>query len=222
MRKGKVQGSGAAASRIPRGTKGQLLARLRGPGRTVAELASGLGLTGNAIRGHLAALERDGLVEPRELRRGTNKPSLTYGLTAAGEAAFPKAHGLVMGAILDELRARQSPADVDGFLRAVGDRLLGAQAAGGEDLAARLDAAVAAFELLGGAAQIEEAEGGLALHCHDCPLADVSREHAEPCAIVNAILARVLGVDVRTRCKRDGRPACRFEFEPGDAPNRPL
>jgi predicted ArsR family transcriptional regulator len=175
----------------------------------VAELASELGLTGNAIRGHLAALERDGLVEPRELRRGANKPSLTYGLTAAGEAAFPKAHGLVMGAILDELRARQSPADVDAFLHAVGDRLLNADTKG-----AGLEAAIEAFGRLGGAAQIEPTGTGLALHCHDCPLADVSREHAEPCAIVNAILERVLGVEVRTRCTRDDRPACRFEFVP--------
>ena len=47
-------------------TRGQVLALLRRGPRTIDEMAAALGLTDNAIRAHVAALERDALV----LRRG--------------------------------------------------------------------------------------------------------------------------------------------------------
>jgi predicted ArsR family transcriptional regulator len=217
MRKDKLPPAKAQRDRLQRGTRGRILTLLRGPGRTVAELADALGLTGNAVRGHLVALERDGLVENREVRRGANKPSLTYGLTPAGESTFPKAHGVVMGAMLDELRARHSPENVAAFLRAVGQRLSGPRDAAGASIESRVEAAIEAFGNLGGAAQVEVMESGLALHCHDCPLADVSLAHAEPCTVVNAILGEILQVEVKTRCAREGRPSCRFEFDPDSA-----
>ena len=47
-------------------TRGQIVTLLRRALRTVDELAGELGLTDNAIRAHLAALERDGLVTQGE------------------------------------------------------------------------------------------------------------------------------------------------------------
>lgn len=43
-------------------TRGQVVTLLRRGSRTVDELAGTLGLTDNAVRAHLAGLERDGLV----------------------------------------------------------------------------------------------------------------------------------------------------------------
>src|SRR5918911_2480444 len=51
-------------------TRGQIVALLRRGTRTVEELAQALGLTDNAVRGHLATLERDGLARPAGVRRG--------------------------------------------------------------------------------------------------------------------------------------------------------
>jgi predicted ArsR family transcriptional regulator len=51
---------------------------LLGRGRhTVGELAGAVGLTGDAVRSHLAGLERDGRVKHGELRRGGGTPSVT-------------------------------------------------------------------------------------------------------------------------------------------------
>ena len=63
-------------------TRGQIVALLRRGARTVEDLAKALGLTDNAIRAHLAALERDGLVRPDGSRRGigAGKPALVYGV----------------------------------------------------------------------------------------------------------------------------------------------
>ena len=55
-------------------TKGQVAALLSRGVATVEELARELGLTDNAVRSHLAALERDGLVAQTGVRRGTGNP----------------------------------------------------------------------------------------------------------------------------------------------------
>jgi predicted ArsR family transcriptional regulator len=168
-------------------------------------------MTGNAIRAHLAALERDGLVETREVRRGPGKPSRIYALTPSGEGVFPKAHGLVMGAMIEELRARLGPAEMARFLRDVALRLPAASAPPGSPLAARLEAAAAAFGGLGGVAQVEETATGYAIFCRDCPLGDVATGHDEACGIAQAVLSEVAKERLENRCARGSRPSCRFE-----------
>ena len=54
----------------------------RGVG-TVAELAVHLHLTDNAVRSHLAALEREGLVSRRGSQPGTRRPHELFQLTGA-------------------------------------------------------------------------------------------------------------------------------------------
>lgn len=195
-----------------RGTKGRILPLLRGPGKTVGELADTLGLTGNAVRAHLAALERDGLLETREVRRGPAKPSLLYSLTPAGESLFPKAHGLLLGAMLETLRSRLDPAERERFLDEVARRLPAEGAPPGSPLPVRLAAAAAAFRGLGGVPEIEKTSTGYALFCRDCPLGDVSSHHDEPCGIAGAVLGGVLGEPLETRCQRGTRSRCRFEL----------
>src|SRR5690242_18826132 len=65
--------------------RGRIVARLRGGDATVEELAAHLGVTDNAVRAQLAALERDGIVRHEGLRRGTRKPSHLYRLAASVE-----------------------------------------------------------------------------------------------------------------------------------------
>ena len=56
--------------RFAASTRGQLLALLRRANRTVEELADTLNVSENAVRVHLTALERDGLVRQRGAARG--------------------------------------------------------------------------------------------------------------------------------------------------------
>ena len=76
--------------------RGQIITLLRRSSRTVDELAQVLGLTHTAVRAHLAALERDGLVQQRSERRGGGKPSLVYDLTPAAEYLFPKSYAQLL------------------------------------------------------------------------------------------------------------------------------
>ncbi len=62
-------------------TRGRIVGLLRRGVETVEELAQKLEVTDNAVRAHLATLERDGLVERRGERRGFRKPHFAYVLT---------------------------------------------------------------------------------------------------------------------------------------------
>ncbi|HZA91639.1 MAG TPA: winged helix-turn-helix domain-containing protein, partial [Gemmatimonadales bacterium] len=66
-------------------TRGRVVTLLRDGHTTVEDLARALNLTDNAVRTHLSALERDGLVVQSGLRRGVGKPAYTYVLTPDAE-----------------------------------------------------------------------------------------------------------------------------------------
>jgi predicted ArsR family transcriptional regulator len=90
-----------------RGTKGRIVKLLRRGEQTVDDLATPLELTPNAVRAHLAELERDGLVQQRSVRRGPRKPSYGFSLTEGGEALFPRRYDQVLNAVLADLRGRR-------------------------------------------------------------------------------------------------------------------
>ena len=58
------------ASSAVKGTRGRIVDLIRRSPCTATEIARELGLTYNAVRGHLTTLERDGLVRSRGARQG--------------------------------------------------------------------------------------------------------------------------------------------------------
>jgi len=192
-------------------TRGQIVALLRGTARTVNELAAALDLTDNAVRAHLATLERDGLIEARGTRRGVSKPSIAYDLTAEGERIFARAHEPVLGELLAVLAATVPPAQLESILRETGRRLAGGPSDGADPRTRAADAA-AALEPLGGALEVEERPDGLRLRSRSCPLGTVVAEHAELCQVVAALIGEVVGAPARSCCEVGDRPRCCFEL----------
>ena len=192
-------------------TRGQVAALLRRSDRTVDELAQALGLTDNAVRAHLAALERDGLVRQAGLRRGVSKPAYAYALTPAAERLFPKAYGTLLRLLLDVLAERLPPAALDEALRDVGRRAAAGNAAPPGNLRDRVGHALAVLGDLGGAADYEEREDGFVIRGVSCPLATALPGHPEVCRLAEALLTDVVGVPVAERCDRGDPPRCRFE-----------
>jgi predicted ArsR family transcriptional regulator len=68
-------------------TRGQIVGLLRRGRRTVEELARALGLTDNAVRNHLATLERDGLVRQDGVRRGPGAYAREKSGSASGRSS---------------------------------------------------------------------------------------------------------------------------------------
>ena len=193
-------------------TRGRIVALLRTAARTVDELAAALGVTGNAVRAHLATLERDGLVEPRGVRRGVSKPAIAYGLTAEAEQLFPRAYEPVLRELVAVLGAELGEEATTSLLRETGRRLAAGRVAGGE-LRARLEAAAAVLGDLGGAAAVEERDGHAFIRGRSCPLAGAVAGHHYPslCVLAEALVAELVGRPVRACCELGERPRCCFE-----------
>src|SRR5688572_18990003 len=109
-------------------TRGQILVLLRRSAATVEDLARSLGLTDNAIRSHLATLERDGLVRQAGVRRtpGAGKPATVYVIHPDAEPLFSRAYAPVLSALLDELADQLPVASSEALMRSVGRRLANA------------------------------------------------------------------------------------------------
>jgi predicted ArsR family transcriptional regulator len=203
------------------GTRGRVLALLRRARLTVDELAERLGLTDNAVRAHLAALERDGLVRQGEVRRGgVGKPAHTYEIAPAAETLFSRAYIPFVRTLLAELATRAEAGELEDVMRAVGRRLAVAAprtrngGKGGSSKGVRERAAVAAalLEELGGAVAIGEEAGRVVIRGAGCPLGEVTRERAEVCAAVQSMIEEIVGEPVAECCTRGERPRCHFQI----------
>lgn len=192
-------------------TRTRLLRLVRDEARSVAELAAQLDISGNAVRTHVAALERDGLVRPAGKQRSTGgKPARLYELTPEAEELFPKAYAQVLGELVEALREEYGEESAVARLREVGRRLgMRAGAEGGES--ARVEVAAALLEAIGGSVEVlRPASGVWELRAAGCPLSAVVARDPEVCALAEALVAEVTGLPVEERCDRKGRPRCAF------------
>ena len=199
-------------------TRGRIVLLLLQPGsRTVNELAEAVELTDNAVRAHLTALERDGLVRQNGTRPGRRKPNVTYVLTPKAEQLFTKVYGLVLRHLLDVLKESISPKKVDEIVRTVGHRLAPSYrpAVPAEQPQKRVEQAISVLRELGGFCKSEERDGKITLRCFECPLGLVAMGHPEACRLVESLLADVLGLPVLERCQTEPTPQCYFEIETG-------
>jgi predicted ArsR family transcriptional regulator len=194
------------------GTRRRLLELLRRKRRTIAELAEQVGLSGNAVRMHLSALQRDGLVDPAGVHRDTGgKPAQVYDITRETEELFPKAYAAVLTGLLEELESREGPEAVGSLLRGVGARVAaGVPAEGG--IEARVQRAAAVLRSLGADLEVERVEGGWLLQGYGCPLSAVVEERHEVCHLVEELVADVVDAPVRECCDRGERPRCGFRI----------
>lgn len=197
--------------RILESTRGRVVALLRRSERTVAELAAELGLTDNAVRLHLSALERDGLVEASGTRREwTGKPAVLYRATTDAEGLFPKPHAAVLRALLTELERAEDPGTVERLLRRAGASLGAGGAPATPDLRTRVQHAAGVLTALGGLAEVEEERGGFRIQGYSCPLADLVAAHPATCALAESLLTVLIGRPVEECCERGERPRCAF------------
>ena len=190
-------------------TRARLLHLLRRSRHTITTLAASMRLTDNAVRTHIAVLERDGLVEHVGTERDTGgKPARLYALTREGEELFPKAYALVLGGLVEEIAGADGRARAVELLRAVGRRV--ASEVASPEPEARVAAAAAALAGLGGDVEVERTAEGWHLRGYGCPLSAVTAGHPEVCALAQALVEEINGRPVTECCDRSDRPRCGF------------
>ena len=194
-------------------TRGQIVTILRGSPCTVEELAGRLNLTDNAVRAHLATLERDGLVRQSGVRRGARKPHFTYALSPEADRLFPKAYDALLNQLISVLKNRLNPREIEEILREVGHAVAAKASAGrSNDFESRVQNALRTLEAIGGAAEVERHEDKIVIRSSSCPLAAAVTVHPEVCRLAETLLAEILKTPVEEHCNREPRPQCRFEI----------
>jgi predicted ArsR family transcriptional regulator len=183
--------------RLFKTTRGKILELLWTQERTVNDLADALRLTDNAVRAHLASLERDRLVERSGMKPGVRKPHTTYVLGPEAEHVFPKPRNLRAG------------------MRAAGrtvahEHLRELQ---GKTRDQRIDAALGILKELGGAASFREEDGKHFIYGNGCPIAAATANHPEACLLAESLLTEIIGSPVKEHCIRGQTPSCRFEVK---------
>ena len=207
--------------RFFRWTRGQILQLLRKRRLcTIDDLSESLGLSPNAIRQHVAVLERDGLIGQEALRRGRYKPCFAYSLTRAGDDVFPKRYDLLLRGLLREM------ADEDGhekiarlFDRAV-MRMVErqGQAFEGKPLEQRVALLASLLNAQGALLEHEEKDGTFVLKEYNCPYGGIPRKYPQICSSGVQLMERLLAARVeKVNCLQQGEGHCSFVVVPTDA-----
>ena len=200
-------------SRLLAGTRGRILAELRHRPATINVLTEHLGISANAVRSHLVALERDGFVvlEPLQ-KQGVGKPAYQYRLTGEAQSLTPKAYDTMLGVVLAAAREKAGADVYTAILGSAADRLAGPAPRPGASLDARLADTRKLLASIGADVDVERKGNKLRMRGLDCPLASMVATHPELCGVLAEVIARRLGVAVNDCCDRSQTlPRCCFE-----------
>jgi predicted ArsR family transcriptional regulator len=201
--------------RLFKSTRGKILDLLRTRERTVNELAAELRLTDNAVRAHLASLERDRLVSQSGVKPGIRKPHTTYTLGPDAEQLFPKAYGELVSLLMSIFSREIKPRNLRAGMRAAGQALAREhlRELKGKTRQQRIDAALHILKELGGAATFREEAGKHFIYGNGCPIAAATANHPEACLLAESLLTNIIGSPVKECCIRGPAPSCRFQVK---------
>lgn len=194
-------------------TRARLLGLLRKDARSISELAAALAITDNAVRTHVAALERDGLVQPAGTQRATGgKPARLYELTPEAEELFPKAYAPVFNELIQALVEEEGAAAAVDHLRRVGRRLGRRAPHSHGDPSARVEDAAEFLESLGASVEVAERPDGWTIRASGCLLSAVVAVEPSVCALAESLIQEVTGLPTVECCERSARPRCAFRI----------
>jgi predicted ArsR family transcriptional regulator len=201
--------------RLFKSTRGKILELLRTRECTVNDLAEALRLTDNAVRAHLASLERDRLVTQAGMRPGIRKPHATYALGPEAEHLFPKAYGRLVSLLMSIFSRQVKPRNLRAGMRAAGRSVAHEhlRALHGKTREQRIDAALGILKELGGAASFCEEDGKHFIYGNGCPIAAATANHPEACLLAESLLTEIIGSPVKEHCIRGPAPSCRFQVK---------
>jgi len=203
-----------AVQQPPPSTREALLQQLlhtKPEGLTLDELAAHLGVTRNAVRQQVTALERDGLVAPIGLRPSGRRPSRTYGMTDLGRETFPRRYDMLSLSMLRALRDRLGDEAAESVLAAMADDLAAGLLPTLEklDAPARPAAVIEKMNELGYHARV--AADGESIEAINCIYHRVAQETRAVCRFDERLISLLLGTEVRlTSCMADGEGSCAF------------
>lgn len=196
-------------------SRGRIVTLLRGGGFTAEDLASRLGVSRSAVRAQITGMERDGVVRRAGRRPGATRPSHVFALTPEVEQVLSSAYIPLLTQLVDVFTDRLPPRQLEALLRQAGRRLADELSRGRRPAGSLGSRVAAASDLLNeqlGALTHVEVDGGYVIRGVGCPLAALTGKHPGVCRAMESLVAEVIGLPVRERCDRSGRPQCCFHI----------
>lgn len=194
-------------------TRRSILEYLKQRGRaTLDELAQESGLAPMTVRGHLAILERDGLIGSDEERGRVGRPRFVYTLTEQGHDLFPKSYHVLCNRILDALCTN---ADIAAALATqIAEHWAGEYSARfeGKSLEEKVQTLAEIRTAEGAMAEVEKTPDGYLIHQRHCPASCVAARHPDViCAAEIGYIRRALNASVeRVSWIQNGDATCTY------------
>lgn len=191
----------------------------RKSGMTVDELSRALLITRNAVRQHLAVLERDGLVAQSVTRPTGGRPEQIYVLSDRGRELFPRHYAWFAQMLIESLIEGSGREALGERLTDLGKRVatqLKSQSPQGATPPQRIAALTERMTELGYLAHtLPAAEGLPAIEADNCVFHHLAAQHPEVCRFDLALLEGYVGAQVEQKeCMVRGGQHCRFAFKP--------
>ncbi|MCK8686355.1 helix-turn-helix transcriptional regulator [Pseudomonas umsongensis] len=183
-------------------------------GMSIDELAEHLAVTRTAIRQHLAALERDGLVARGETRPTGRRPEQLYQLTDHAREQFPRQYQLLASALIDEVADIIGPEALATLMRNLGRKL----ALDREQQVVDETKIVQHMNQAGYEAEVFfRSSGDQEIVAHNCVFHRLAAAHPVVCELDLALIGALGDAEVEhSECMVRGGNVCRFKLRPGE------
>jgi len=188
-------------------------------GATVKELMQALGVTRTAVRQHVAALVRQGLVAPAAVLPSGGRPKTLFALTPAGREAVRRHYAWFGELLMDAVEHERDGTSLRRRITRIASAVLArarAQRPSCEERSKSVERLAALMDQLGYDARVaRDADGAPAIEASHCIFHDVAMKRPEVCQFDLALLSGYAGRRVELReCMSRGGRVCRFRFAP--------
>lgn len=212
------------ASLTPQGTRWHIITILKkSGGSTVEGLASALSLAPMTIRQHLSVLEKDAIIEYKEIKKGSGRPHYLYTLTVDADDLFPKGYDRLAKRLLNEIieldpiqLKRTSPNNdkLELIFNNMSDRLasLYREKVSGLTLRERVEEVTKVFrDEEGTLSEWSESEDGFEIRDYNCPYYKLAIEDDHLCKWHTTLLTKLLQADITLEnCIVSGYWRCQY------------
>jgi predicted ArsR family transcriptional regulator len=189
-------------------------------GLTIEELSQALAISRNAVRQHLAGMERDGLLIQSGTRPTGGRPEQLYMLADKGRELFPRQYSWFSRLLIESIREQAGSEGLGNRLADLGNQVasqLRSQSPAPAEPPLRAGRLAELMTDLGyGAKASTGADGSPTIEANNCVFHDLAARYPEVCRFDLALMSTFVGNAVEHQeCMVRGGSTCRFRFPTG-------
>jgi predicted ArsR family transcriptional regulator len=196
-----------------RATRRRIVELLRREPLTISQLGERLAVTASAVRVHVSALERHGLVRRAGMARSTHRPAAIYELAPGVDELLCAAYVPFVATLLRTMGDSLDAERVAALMHDVGRGLAASYETPSGTLPERAQRASDLLNELGAVTEVEAGPEALRIRGYDCPLAAAAQGSQGVCRAIESFVSELVRAPVRECCDRAARPRCCFEIE---------